>query len=95
VAKDYIKKAKVLARKGTIFSKLERYTDAITALEKSLLEENNPKVKDELSKIKKIKKEKEAKDYINPALADQHNEQGTALYKEGNYSTIQASSLWL
>jgi hypothetical protein len=40
---------------------LERLEDAIQALEKSLLEDNNQKVKDELNKIKKFKKEKEAK----------------------------------
>lgn len=73
VAKDYVKKAKVLARKGTIFSKLERVDEAIQALEKSLLEDGNQKVKDELYKIKKQKKEKEAKDYINPELAEKHN----------------------
>lgn len=93
MVKDYIKKAKVLARKGTILSKQEKYAEAIEAIEKSLLEENNQKVKDELSKIKKIKKEKDAKDYINPELAEKHNEQGTALYKEGIYFIIKANSL--
>lgn len=92
MAKDYIKKAKVLARKGTILSKVERYGEAIDALEKSLLEENNPKVRDEFNKIKKLKKEKEAKEYINPELAEKHNEQGTALYKEGSSLFIQANS---
>ena len=58
VVKDYVKKAKVLARKGTIFSKLERLEEAIQAFEKSLLEDNNQKVKDELNKIKKHKKDK-------------------------------------
>ncbi len=81
VAKDYIKKAKILARKGTIFSKLERYGEAIDLLEKSLLEDNNSKVRDDLNKFKKLKKEKEAREYINPELAEKHNEQGTALYK--------------
>ena len=81
VAKDYIKKAKILARKGTIFSKLERYGEAIDLLEKSLLEDNNSKVRDYLNKLKKLKKEKEAREYINPELAEKHNEQGTALYK--------------
>lgn len=81
VAKDYIKKAKILARKGTIYSKLERYGEAIDLLEKSLLEDNNSKVRDDLNKFKKLKKEKEAREYINPELADKHNEQGTALYK--------------
>jgi len=37
---------------------LERLEDAIQAFEKSLLEDNNQKVKDELNKIKKHKKEK-------------------------------------
>jgi hypothetical protein len=55
-----------LARKGTILSKLERYGEAIDVLEKSLLEDNNSKVRDELNKIKKTKKEKEAKEYIDP-----------------------------
>lgn len=92
MVKDYIKKAKILARKGTIYSKQERYGEAIGALEKSLLEENNPKVRDELFKIKKVKKDKDAKDYINPELAEQHNEQGTALYKDGISTIIQANS---
>jgi hypothetical protein len=43
----------------------------------------NQKVKDELSKVKKIKKEKEALAYIHPELADQHNDAGAALYKDG------------
>jgi tetratricopeptide (TPR) repeat protein len=81
VAKDYIKKAKILARKGTIFSKLERYGEAIDLLEKSLLEDNNSKVRDDLNKFKTLKKENEAREYINPELAEKHNEQGTALYK--------------
>jgi stress-induced-phosphoprotein 1 len=68
-----VKKAKVLARKGTIFSKLDRVDEAIQAFEKSLLEDGNQKVKDDLNKIKKQKKEKEAKDYINPELAEKHN----------------------
>lgn len=42
-------------------------------------------MKDELLKVKKLRKEKEAKDYVNPELAEKHNEQGAALYKEGNY----------
>jgi tetratricopeptide (TPR) repeat protein len=32
VVKDFVKKAKVLARKGTIYSKQERYAEAIAAL---------------------------------------------------------------
>jgi tetratricopeptide (TPR) repeat protein len=92
VCKDYIKKAKVLARKGTIYHKLDRLEESIAALEKSLLEDLNQKVKDELARIKKQKKEKEALEYINPELADKHNELGSNLYKEGIYFFIQANS---
>jgi len=55
--------------------------EAIAAYDKSLMEDTNPKVKDDLNKCKKMKKEKEAKEYINPELAEKHNEQGSALYK--------------
>ena len=48
----------------------------------------NQKVKDDLNKYKKIKKEKEAKEYINPELAEKHNEQAGVLYKEGIYLFI-------
>ena len=79
--KDYVKKAKVLARKGTILKKKKKYDEAIAALEKSLLEDGNQKVKDDLAKFKKAKKDKDAKDYINPELAETHNEKGSQLYK--------------
>ena len=79
--KDYVKKAKVLARKGTILNKQQKYHEAIAALEKSLLEDGNQKVKDDLAKFKKAKKDKDAKDYINPELAETHNEKGSQLYK--------------
>lgn len=92
VAKDYVKKAKVLARKGTVLAKLERYGEAVEALEKSLIEDNIQKVRDELLKVKKLRKEKEAKEYVNPELAEKHNEQAAALYKEGTHFVTQASS---
>lgn len=72
-----------MARKGTIYGKQEKWDEAILALEKSLMEDTNQKVKDDLTKFRKKKKEKEDKEYINPALAEKHNEQGATLYKEG------------
>jgi hypothetical protein len=54
-------------------------------MDKSLIEDHNQKVKDEKLKILKLKKEKDAKEYINPELADKHNENGNALYKEGKF----------
>lgn len=81
--KDYVKKAKILARKGSILAKLEKFDDAITAYEKSLVEDSKPQIKDELSKVKKLKKDVEAKAYINPEIAEKHCEEGNKLFKEG------------
>lgn len=36
----------------------------------------NPKVKLEMKQIEKIKKEKDSLAYINPAVAEEHNEKG-------------------
>ena len=73
--------------------KQEKYSEAIQTYEKSLMEDTNQKVKDDLHRCKKIKQEKEAKDYINPELAEKHNEQGTALYKEGIFFLMKVNSL--
>ena len=86
--KDFVKKAKVLARKGNIFAKQDRCDEAIVEYERSLMEDTNQKVKDDMNRIKKIKKEKEAQEYINPELAEKHNEEGTTLYKAGKIHSI-------
>ena len=57
MVKDFIKKAKILARKGTIFMKLEKLDEAASAFESSLLEDSNHKVRDDLKKVQKMKKE--------------------------------------
>ncbi len=84
IVKDYGKKAKILARKASILAHLDKLDAAIHAYEQSLIEDQNYKVKDELLKIKKIKKEREEKSYINPQLAEEHCDKGNALFKEGN-----------
>ena len=83
VVKDFVKKAKVLARKATVFTKLNRFEEAIVEFNNSLIEDANPKVKEEFNRCKKAKNLKEAKDYINPEIAEKNNEDGTALYKLG------------
>lgn len=70
--KDYVKKAKIFARKGSILAKQEKFDESIAAYEKSLVEDSKPQVKDELSKVKKLKKDAEAKAYINPEIAEKH-----------------------
>ena len=44
--KDYVKKAKILARKASILAHQEKYDESIKAYEKSLIEDQNQKVKD-------------------------------------------------
>lgn len=46
----------MLHRKGTILAKQGKYAEAITALEKSLMEDSNQKAKDDLNAYKKKKK---------------------------------------
>ena len=75
--------------------KQDKYEEAIAQYERSLIEDTNYKVKDDLNKCKKIKKEKDAKAYINPEIAEKHNQQGTALYKQGSLYNIQENSLKL
>lgn len=50
-----------------------------------MLEDNNPKVKLEMKQIEKIKKEADAKAYINPALAEEHNEKAKAFFTDGKF----------
>lgn len=58
---------------------------AIDTYSQSLIEDANPKVKDELNKLKKQKKQLQAKLYINPQKAEEHNTLGGALFKEGKF----------
>jgi len=68
--RTYEKIAKLYDRKACIYLSLEDYDNAITFFNKSLIEVNNPRVKDDLKKAEKLKKEKETKAYINPELAE-------------------------
>ncbi len=52
-------------------------------MEKSLIEDSNPALKDELIKIRQEKKEKDIKDYINPEIGQQNYKKGIQHKKEG------------
>jgi len=82
---DYVKLAKVLARKASAYAQMEKYDQALHWYQQSLLENNDPKVKDEVKKIEKLKKEQEAKNYINPEISEQHRLKGNELYGQGKY----------
>jgi stress-induced-phosphoprotein 1 len=80
-----VKFAKVLARKASAYTQLEQFDQAISYFNQSLLENADPKVKDEMKKVEKLKKEKEAVSYINPEISEQHRVKGNQLYGEGKY----------
>lgn len=66
-----------------MLTKEGKYAEAIVWYEKSLVEDGVGKVRDELKKAKKLLKEKEEKEYLNPELAEKACEDGNALFKEG------------
>jgi len=82
---DYVKLAKILARKAAAYSHMGDYEKSLKCYEKSLLENNDYKVKEEMKKVERTKKENETKAYFNPELAEQHRLKGNELYSSGKY----------
>jgi stress-induced-phosphoprotein 1 len=82
---DYAKLAKALQKKGNAYLKMQKFDEAIDMYSKALIENNDHGIKMSLQQAQKMKKEKEAKDYINPELAEQHREKGNELYKAGDF----------
>ncbi|EGR31769.1 stress-induced protein sti1 family protein, putative, partial [Ichthyophthirius multifiliis] len=83
--KDFQKLAKLYARKGACYAKLNDYKQSIEWYQKSLLEDFNGKVKLDLKAVEKLQKELEQKAFINPQLAEEHNEKAKELFKQGKY----------
>ena len=67
---DFVKKAKLFARKGKVLWLQGNLEEAINFYEKSLLEDNITSVKDELKRLQKEKKDRDALSYVNPDLAE-------------------------
>jgi len=64
---------------------LERFDESIETFSKALIENNDHGIKMSLINAQKQKKDKDAKDYINPELAEEHRLKGNDLYKEGKF----------
>lgn len=82
---DYVKLAKILARRASAHSHKGEYAIALDFYQKSLLENRDDKVKEEMKKVEKLKKEVEASAYVNPELAEQHRLKGNELYGQGKF----------
>ena len=83
--KDFSKLAKIYARKANIYYKMDNYDLAIQFYDKSLLENQDQKVKDELKRIQKLKKEHDELKYIDPVKAEEHNTKAKELFTDGKY----------
>ena len=82
---DYSKLGKALARKANAKLQLQQYEEAIELFRSSLLENNDPNVKDQLKKAEKQKKEDEEQKYLDPEIAEQHRLAGNALFEQSKY----------
>lgn len=72
------RKAAALNHKGLTQESIEMYKAA-------LLENNDIHIKDALKRVEKKKKEDEAKAYINPEIAEEHNTKGKEFFKAGTF----------
>jgi len=82
---DYVKLAKVLARKGNALLQQKKYDESIEQYNKALLENNDHTIKMALIKAQKVKKDEQALAYINPEIAEEHRLKGNDLFKEAKY----------
>lgn len=77
--------AKLLARKGRIYTLMDDFDQAIKFYGDSLLEDHNGQVETDLKDVKKKKKEKETLAYIDPAKSLEHREKGNEFFKKGDW----------
>ena len=82
---DYVKLAKAMHRKGNAQVKMGLVDEGISMYEKALLENQDHGIKMSLIAAQKIKKEKAAKDYINPEIAEEHRQKGNEFFKAGDF----------
>ena len=82
---DYQKLGKALARKAGAKLALQEYDEAIELYKSSLLENNDPNVKDQLKKAEKVKREDEERKMIDPAKAEEHMKAGKELFTKGDF----------
>lgn len=82
---DYQKLGKALARKAGAKLALQEFDEAIELYKSSLLENNDPNVKDALKKAERFKREDEERKMIDPVKAEEHMNAGKELFMAGNF----------
>lgn len=82
---DFVKKGRAYGRMGFAYQEMQNYDAAIDAFNRSLLENNDQRIKDALKSVTKLKEKLEAESYINPEIAEEHNNKANELYKAGKF----------
>lgn len=82
--------AKLFARKGRIFRLKDDLESAIKAYEDAQLEDHDDNAERELKELRKLKKDRDAQAYVDPAKADEHREKGNELFKKGEWGKALA-----
>ena len=82
---DFKKKGRAYGRMAFAYEEMEDWDNAIESFNKSLLENNDHRVKEGLRGLQKKREKIEAERYINPEIAEENNNKGNELYKAGKY----------
>lgn len=82
---DFIKAAKVLARKASAQAHKGDLEEAIDTYRLATLENNDYWIKDSMKKVVKQKEERDKLKYIDPAKSDEHKDKGNELFKAGDF----------
>ena len=83
--------AKIYARLGSAYQKLDDLDNAIKYYGKSLTEKRTPDVLTKMRTTEKEKAEREKKAYINPELAEAAKNEGNAAFKVSKARCLQRS----
>lgn len=82
---DYQKLGKALARKAGAMLAQNKFDEAIELYKTSLLENNDPNVKDQLKKTERLKKEDEERRMIDPEKAEEHMKAGKEYFQKFDF----------
>ncbi len=84
--RPFEKLAKAFARKGNCFTAMKKWEEALTMYDKSLLEDNDPAVREAKRNCEHERKRLDDLQYVDPAKAEEHKEKGNKLFRDGNFS---------
>merc|ERR1712032_589253 len=70
---DFQKRGRAYGRMGFAYEEMEDFDNAIESFNKSLLKNNDHRIKEALKKLQKRKEQIEAERYINPEIAEENN----------------------